>query len=346
MTKNKGRSLLEVLIAIGLTIVITMGIFQLMTRAIKQQSRELKQGMSKLFVKTTLNLLHRELFNSSLISPSEKLNSSTGDFYRGLSGINGASIPVLGCQFETDAEGERYSILRYTKIVDRFKPNTVMRFFKEDDVGTIDNNLKLRLSYFPDTESENYVIKGVKPQTKEILLIDADTTDRRRYVIDSVSLDSSGFPLAFDNLIVELQMPKRVGGASVEKIANLSFVTDSIAYGLSTNYLCVNPKGQLVIQNEISEEQRVLLDVANQLKKIERFEITYLGTVDTQRIDFASFIPYPYEVINFDAQKCFNTVQISVILSELNDPSKVMKLRKLILINNFNSNRPAGCGTP
>lgn len=337
MTLNsRGLGLIEILLSSAIMIMVVLVISSVIAVMFSANIKLTDKEFFRLEMENAMHYFTRRLFNVAVIRPIEVLSS--GHTYRGLAGVTNEG-PASSCSYQLDGQGEKYSVARFSTIGQYMRPEESLEKWSEGDIAL---SKPLRISYHPDLSEGYHVFQNGDPQnTSEILLIDADSVDIRRYKVASVATVAPGVTIPEAHLALDLEMPRDFEG-NVQLAGSSDFVSKSIIYPLSTRYICVDSNsGDLVETEEGTGNAKTVLSIGNrEPASIERFEMRYLDSQDSERLARGDFFPYPYD--DSSLQHCLTAVLLRLEISTKYRES--VTLEKVVLINNFNIHRAKSCG--
>jgi len=354
-----GFTLLEILVAMPIAFMLIWAVISLGTDMARKTGLFGDEMLLRNNFNATMDFLMAEVQSTAALVPSEKLIIAGTTEYPGLIGIDNITNSVIAppeCLTASDADGEKFSIVRHTSISRQHAAERVLRSWNELNIG--DSTKRLRLSHhLNSTGSPQYPFQVEGTTVKlvpEIYLIDADLVAYRRYrptnltqhkntnldpYDDLPKTDASGNPKSFEYTEVDLLMPQDYYKNN-HTTSNLNFITGSIAYVANTKRICVNPAKKLVEINEVTGNVKELLDPTPYKFEISRFQVTYYSSSTSSPIDRAAFSAYPTDLIQ---QRCLNFLNFRMDLTSKVNPAMTLTYERLALIRNFNNRRSAQC---
>lgn len=349
MTPNRrGISLVEVVVAMTLLVAVSAGTASLFSKLSKTTKNETDTQLTRLNVGRSLGELKKDVYNAALLSPREGLDTAKDGLYSGLVALSSNSSHKKDCQHEADGAGERFSILRYTTLLNNFSPEKTLKGWRDTDTKR-----PLRVSYHAANTGTQYLFQGSKQNASEVILIDADLTNARRYGVESVKnvvtnkdpfTDRWNFRKRFTYTEVTLSLPKTGSGATQPSI-DLSFITNSLLYAAATRVVCVSPQGVLISKDESNGKIKPLL-VPDQSFSISRFEVSFFNTKTADRLDSNTFFPFPLAstLADIERRRCLDAVNIRVhIKRNGGPPGPDLAFDETILVNNQHAHRVPSC---
>lgn len=350
MKRVWGFSLLELMIAITLlggATALTGVIFSQMS---KQNLRQTNDQITRMTVQRAMGEIRREIYNAAYFNPREGFQRADDALFNGIVAFDGTSTPRPPCRHAVDAEGEKFSIVRYTTLLNGLSSEKTLRKWNDNTAGST----ALRISLHPEGTSPRHVFQDGDQNAKEILLIDADLTYARRFLVRAVKkivtdqdpfddVAKPGSSFVYNEAL--LSIPATWSGAP-QLPASRFFITNSLVYPTATQILCVDNGGSVVLHNEETGKSRSLLSPDKNFS-IKRFEVKYLNTKSGQRMERAAFFSFPYGASNDEIfrRQCLNAVLVSLTVTRhsANENSDTV-FDDSILINNLNSHRVPKCG--
>jgi hypothetical protein len=345
---SRGYNMIEMMMASALLVVVILGTLQLFADGLKPLVNSLKTQKAKTEVNLSLASIKRELFNAVLLNPEEPLLISTDSLYKGLAGLK--SHPK--CRFAVDSidpSREQYSIFRATSVMRKIPPEELLKAWAFTD--TIND---LRISYH---DSAEYMFQpATMDQVKEIAIIDIDGTYRSRFLVKSAKHmpaanidpytllpdpDPTKVFAPWTQLVLE--MPKNAAGTTLPPLA-FNFISNSMVYPVKTKTYCMDKdQNKIIIYDESNDTVSDFFDGESYDVDIVRFEMRYLNTVKTQRVDKTVFISFPDSDIV--KRRCINLFELSMELKKRNVEGTTATIRfgTSGLLHTFNEHRPANC---
>ena len=350
MPNKKGFTLLEAVIGSALFIIVMFAVMDLVIISVRDTTTLLSTQGAKEEVELVLTELRRDLFNTALLSPEESLITSGDNGYKGIASFDNASYHSL-CKYEEDPNNsarDLKSILRFTYIWRKKHPEEVLKAW-----NITDSVNDLRISYSPGI---HHMFKpGNYDGIKELLVIDIDGLVRGRFKISSAPVHMNSPSIDPYTLLpgttppyppwtqLQVEMPKMASG-SAQTPVDQNFISNSIVYPLKTVTVCVSATENKIIQiDEADGSVLTLFDGEPFQMDIDRFEVSYLNSVKTARVDSVDFFKFPAS--DPTKRRCINMYRLAVDLKKRKVASggKDMKFRKMGILNSFNLHRPANC---
>lgn len=314
MKTSRGFSIIEFLVAIGLTSILMVSV----GAVILMQNKEYTSHFTRLFHQYDLGLTNQSLSqhfkNIVRLDPAESLLVVGDDSYRGLAGINKS---IHGCDYTEDITGGK-SIVRYTTLRKKTGSVQLLRSWKDTSADKSSSADELRLSHH-DKDSAPFQVVG---RDKELVLIDRDNLYVRRYKVlswervvtfadpydDQPKSDIDGKPIQFKYTKVFLGKPSDVSENEVLSLGRW-FPTHSSVFISDTYVLCA--KGSRVVRIHDTEKTEETLFKANVNQfQISKFAVHYAAIKGLAPIEDSDF--KPYESLSKGESNCINSLSIAI----------------------------------
>lgn len=342
---KKGLSLIEILLGISIGSILIGGGGFLLKKVFQSSSSTLKEQSEAVESQRALNHLERVLHNTALIFPAEGFGAANDQLYRGLAGVDSLALidDVSECKFEKDPAGkERYSIVRLTTLKHLVVPQRLLTAWNEKDI----NSVALRLGIPNDNQKGMPLLENGKGDL-EILLIDADSIAIRHYIVNNATLDTSKNVLPVDHWSVSVSLGTTFTGVVQNPIPQ-SFITDSMVYGVTTSVICVNRNGELIEKNMLNKAVQTLLKLPREALRIDGFRLTYANSPAKAQLSKDLFFDFPHR--DLAKAQCINVAEVQITVGPTplpnGNPASITAREthsRMVLLNNFDSRRPATC---
>ncbi len=361
--RHRGFTLIELMVSLALFSLISLAAYQGVLTLIKGQNRAVTQASIRMVAETVLAEVRRRVGNTIIIDPPEGLLVPTDNLYRGIAGVP-TTTTIAGCaQQAVDASNEKFSVVRFTSFEYKVGPETLLGQWSESEIGT---PKRLHLTTHPEDNVPQFVFQGPGFTAPELYIIDADKLSLRRYrvavtgpssaplspydIVEQVNTDvdpNDGVSKPGNSYTyhqVSLQMPLALNGmAQVPQVHNN--ITGSFAYPVRTFLLCASPEGKIILKEEVTGEERVLMDPTPFNVNLTKLEFRYYGTPPTaaapERLEFSRFHLFPFSDLN--KVSCINNFMIDMEFTAVTGNAKLEQFREIIPLQTFNTRRPGAC---
>lgn len=353
MKKNAGFTMIELLLAVGLSTLV-VGATTYLIYQFFSEHRSLEVWSSGQFeMSSSLRDLEGDIRNIVRLDPIEQ----GADKYLGLRQVAAGLEPSV-CLNDASSP-----VFRYTSLDRRRHSETLLRAWSEEaNSGKKNGADELRITY--DGTADTLFNSERAP--REIVLVDADRRYLRRYVVDGFiprmntnldpyddapKVDTYGQPIYFSYVSVYLKNPPGIRGEEVTKASSV-FITGSEAYAANTYFVCLRKKDRALIKyDQVAQQEKVLLHNPMEEFEIDALRVGYLGTRPNVRVEPESFL----FAVTDELTECMNTVFLELKLkanSRFADRNKGQMIgdlksdilrRRTVFSPNLNMKRPISC---
>lgn len=305
-----GFSLIEVLVALGISTIVLLGAGSYFYYFSNQHSLFTQWSSVHQDSYISLDHLQNDLRNIVLINPAEDLSALNDNKYFGLASLAGAEVPS-DCLNNADFNSLRTTILNRKR-----SPVKTLRLWDEtSSSGGAGPIHELRVTY--DGTPNSLFQAGYAPQ--EIILVDADRRFTRRYEVVrhtmeiGTSIDPSDdinkAPRHFSYARVFLKNPKSAVGVAIPKRPAV-FVTSSEVFESSTAVYCTTSADKTVIRKTSgSVPISHVFKVTNLDYSLKSFKFKFARTRSTQRVEDSIFLDSIFDPSQF---RCTNLLKFQL----------------------------------
>ena len=350
--KNKGFTLLELMIAGSLGCILLFFGYTILVSSIKTSNQSDQTNEGWLEATSAGTILNLQLKNVLRIEPAENLVENGPAVYSGI-------MPIFGENAPKDCEkSENYSVLKLTTILRRKNSERILRKWDPNSAGAIGPSNKLHISFTKDVS----VFSQPNPP-KELALLDIDGRFKRRYEVVSfenvhttehpntglTSMDASGKPIFYDYTKVLLNDPSLGDGTlrvkHLDEDSEVSFITNSMMLPTETFYVCVSKTTGDVVQIR-NNQSWGLFRLGNKKTKILKLKFSFANSDGKSRIDQ---LPFLEQLETYPKRTCVDLVKFQLTIStNVGKDGKVApgggaEISRDVLIPNLNSNRSPSC---
>jgi len=356
--KQRGVTLVEVIVASGITAIIALSFSTILYFLFKANTQFQREQEMRIDADLGMKAIVMDISNTAVLEPEENYLDLGDHMYRGFYGVN---LPLKDVDLSVCQSGKDFSILRYSTILSKLRPSKLLRPWNELQVlDPTKVKLKkktkmiptdLRLSY---EVGENHLFQ-LDPTTPkimpELLIIDVDGLISRKYRVDSAEHysgnndpydDKPNPKVTFTYTKVHVKMPLMLNNSPNEELDQW-FISESPVYAVESKILCVTKDGKLANVNELTKAVTVLLDPDFNKQKITRFHLSYYGTKPSEKLLPSLFHDFP---LPGDAVKrnCLNTIQMKLDLEPLAEDNAIkIHMSRTFFLRTANSRRPVSC---
>jgi prepilin-type N-terminal cleavage/methylation domain-containing protein len=351
---NRGFSLLEIMVALGISSVVLAGATAYLFYFFNQHSLFDQWSGVHQDSYVSLEKLQNDLRNVISLSPVEDLRTIVGDKkYFGLASLTGAEVPGA-CLNNADFNAIRVTTLNRKKI-----PEKTLRLWDESiSSGLPGAAHEIRIS--ADATASSLFQAGYTP--KEIVLVDADRLYTRRYEVVSATLhlgttidptdDVNKAPTIFNYARVHLKNPKDLANLTNPKKVAV-FVTSSEVFDASTSVYCVDSADKIVKGIDTTTGTAVnLFEITNNDFLLKSFRFVFAKTHLSARLEDSSFSP---NIFAPSLLGCANVVKFKLELTptagrllklkaqNIAEGSANIKRSRTLFLPNLQLKRAVGC---
>lgn len=352
MKNDKGFTLVEMMIAVGLMSAVALIVNEFILKSQKQYSN----FEGKMLVTTDINqAFHRvsiDLTNVARITDNGvEVESFKGNdkAYMGIYGLSEADATKYpACAYEDVVGKNGFSIIRYTTI-NQQRSAKLMKFWRENVVP----HEPVYLIHSEDVQNQIFsdLVGGSETQTKEIIILDGDGFTSTRLKVTNAeyvesftdpydNIDKSPTRFKYYKLMVE--KPGTFYDPTPQTPLAHQFITGSYVLGVSTKILCASKdKTQLLMIDEQTGKSLVLLNVQTEKASIKSFRINYLSSSNLEAHPLGvSMFPVAEDPDLPVTRRCIDQLLLSM---DIIRGEKVMAHSQNIYIANYNVKRPSNC---
>lgn len=347
MKNHSGFNILEFTVAISISVIIMSASASYLS-AYSQVTKRFNQieGV-KNDLEISLTSVFREFKNISRLSPTEDFQNSNDRLYPGLYEVQNPPVNAK-CVVDYADPSLKKVAFRMTAFESRMLPEKLLIAWNENYINLSNPPFQapnIRLSYHDFDPVNKYLFQNGEKNADEIILVDADMLTLRRYSVSNVAVirdldprTNTPSPGAVFNEVT-LAIPKMISGSPLSP-RPLSFITNSMAFPSITNIICVTANDEIILYDEATGTARPLLNVKSYDLKIIQFTVDYYiakaGTT-LQSSLFQSFPADPFE------RSCVSSLMLKIRLAPTSGTGLETTIKKIIPLDNFITDRPAGC---
>lgn len=349
-----GFSLIEVLVALGISSIVLLGAGSYFYYFSNQHNLFTQWSSVHQDSYISLDHLQNDLRNIVLINPAEDLSALNDNKYFGLASLSGREVPP-DC-----LDNAAFNSLRTTILNRKRPPAKTLRLWDETiSSGGAGPIHELRVSY--DGTPNSLFRAGYAPQ--EIIIVDADRRFTRRYEVVShtmelgTSIDPSDdinkAPRLFSFARVFVKRPKSAVGVSISKKPAV-FVTSSEVFESSTAVYCTTRADKTVVRKTPTLVPNFNVFQVNNLDySLKSFKFTFARTRTTQRVEDSSFLDSIFDPSQF---RCTNLLKFQLEIEPSaariakmkfqnmsGSASTTIKRSRTLFLPNLNSVRQVSC---
>ncbi|WP_413291217.1 type II secretion system protein J [Bdellovibrio sp. HCB337] len=355
MKQNKGYTIVELMMAMGLSFLVISSTVGILVYFFSEKHRLDVWSAGQLEMSTAIKMIESDIRNIVRLELSEDLRGANDSLYFGLTSVPPGEEPAICANNATS------SVIRYTSLNRIVRQETLMRSWSEENsVDQAGPAHELRVS----EDGTQLSLFSTNNIPAEIVLVDADRRYTRRYQVasrvfhlnmnldpydDLPKTDALGNPILFNYASVFLRRPRGItNNPTTAKPA--VFVTGSDVYASNTVFICLRRTDNSVIKhNPVTNQTMVILENNSKDFSLRSFVVSYLNTKKGTRVDPTIFFP---SVLASPDGNCVNAVHVNIQaeLTQAQDGTTQNKeintdiiRRRTIFAHNLSVKRPASC---
>lgn len=379
LNRQSGYSLLELMVAVGISTVLVAVGAGLVTQSFRGQNLVFSSFTPTEF-RLQVESLRMELTNTLKLEPPMDLFVPGDQKFIGFSDINPSQAPVgsavVGasqCRLLSSDETESSSIF-FSASIDRSRSFAkVLRFWEEsslsvpkEDPKFLYRNIIVNFSEDPQFPFQ----ESASNPPSYLLLIDADGVRTRLYRVVRIKSFSNS-PINYSSLKedggnyphteIEVELIKTLAGNPGVPSSQLGFITDSLVYAVQLNMFCLDAQtGGLVSFDPFRPEKRkLLLQKEDSGFILNRFLVEFSGTRRDRPANLNLFYqnfygaptlsgalkdPISSDQYTFEqSRECANVIRFRIFAKSKKQDVSSFKVESSIYLHNFDVGRPSRC---